>query len=111
MNQPKRLFKDNRSAKMLRLLTRVEATDEEESDDNAQFVQEHHAEDKSFTPLNTASSANDQQSYGDSLEINRPQVDPVASSSIEGCRSEQGCNVEEQSIMPHSSELNDGKFL
>ncbi|XP_034836280.2 uncharacterized protein [Maniola hyperantus] len=108
MNQPKRLFKDNRSAKMLRLLTRVEATDEEESDDNAQFVQEHHAEDKSFTPLNTASSANDQQSYGDSLEINRPQVDPVASSSIEGCRSEQGCNVEEQSIMPHSSELNDG---
>lgn len=34
MNQPKRLFKDNRSAKMLQLLTRVEATDEEESDDN-----------------------------------------------------------------------------
>lgn len=47
-------------------------------------MQKHHAEDKSFTPLNTASSAKDQQSYGDSLEINWPQVDPEASSSIEG---------------------------
>lgn len=47
-------------------------------------MQEHHAEDESFTPLHTASSAKYQQSYGDSLEIHRPQVDPVASSSIEG---------------------------
>lgn len=38
MNQPKILFKDNRSAKMLQLLRRVDDTDQkEDSDDNGKI--------------------------------------------------------------------------
>ncbi|CAH2084612.1 unnamed protein product [Euphydryas editha] len=116
MNQPKR-FKDNRSAKMLQLLGCVVDTDEERFNENGQCMPENHTQDIQFMSFTTASLAKDQQMNGvtiSGLDINQASVDPLECSSIQGQKSEQGCYMEGQSIMPivtHSSDQQSNGIL